>query len=82
MFDRFSPPANDILSMSAGFEYLLIHADFHSSLAVTSRTKWNAIEDDLFFNLEWGLEVLYITDWLSPSMKVGNSIDILIIRSF
>ena len=54
--------------MSAGFECVLIYAVRHLDLAVPLHTKWNAIEDGLFFKIERGLEVLQSTDWLSTIM--------------
>ena len=65
---RFYPPVNDFVSMLVGFKCVFIYAVCHSSLAVPSQTKWNAIEDDFFFNLELGLDVLQSKYWLSPSM--------------
>ena len=51
-FDRLSPPDNDFVNISAGFECVFIYAFFYLFLAVPSRRKCNYIEDDFFFKLE------------------------------
>lgn len=62
----FSPDGNGLVSKSAGLWCVFIYAVRHSSLAISSLTKWYAIPCDFFFKADSGRVVLYSTDWLSP----------------
>ena len=79
--DRFSPPGSDFVNISAGLSLVLTYAVRHSSFAVPSRTKWKAIEEDFFFNVECGMVVFARTDLLLPKINVGSLTGMPIIRS-
>ena len=59
------------------FRYV-VHNSF---FATPSRTRYNAILEDLFFKVECRKSILAYTDWLSPKKNYGLSIIIPIILS-
>ena len=77
--DHFSAPSNDFVSISDGFKIVFRYDVNHSLLATPSQAKWNAILEDLLFNVECGEDVLANSYWVSPKQYDSSLILIPII---